>query len=104
MTALGIAAPAKMPLNPPPASGTIQTSRETTPGRRTPMSSTPQDGPRRRRWLWLAAGLALGMVWQLFWPEYTPDEDSPGPVGVWKVDGGGAKVFRYDGRYVTLEL
>ena len=68
------------------------------------MSSTPQDGPRRRRWLWLAAGLvlALGMVWQLFWPEYTPDEDSPGPVGVWKVDGGGAKVFRYDGRYVTL--
>jgi hypothetical protein len=47
--------------------------------------------------------LGLGLLYSWWRVSPPPPKDLPGPVGIWKVPTG-ELAFRYDGRYVTLEM
>ena len=61
--------------------------------------------PVRRRRLVLVVVILL-LVWLWTWaPEdAAPGPDTPGPVGIWITEGDNGSPFRYDGKYVTIEL
>jgi hypothetical protein len=71
--------------------------------------------PTRRLLAIATVGVVAGGTWLLLSVDLPPSAGSPGPVGVWKVDGpkpdadastrrSPSNSFRYDGSYVTLLL